>query len=130
MMDTMESVISLIKHPLTDTDHVRIMQAYEFARKYHEGQKRNSGEPYVEHVVAVARNCAELGMDVDGIYRKIREARSRGIPPPEETPAPAPVTKAEKKPLEEKPAEETTVASTPRKPVPAPKKKVKNATQS
>ena len=67
MMDTMESVISLIKHPLTDTDHVRIMQAYEFARKYHEGQKRNSGEPYVEHVVAVARNCAELGMDVDTI---------------------------------------------------------------
>jgi DNA-directed RNA polymerase subunit alpha len=92
---------------------------------------RNFGKKSLEEIVQKLKKYdLELGMDVDGIYRKIREARSRGILPPEETPAPAPVTKAEKKPLEEKPAEETTVASTPRKPVPAPKKKVKNATQS
>jgi len=92
---------------------------------------RNFGKKSLEEIVQKLKKYdLELGMDVDGIYRKIREARSRGILPPEETPAPAPVTKAEKKTVEEKPTEETVVASTPRKPVPAPKKKVKNATQS
>lgn len=63
----MDDLLSLIKHPLTDTDRARIAQAYDVASKYHTGQTRNSGEPYVEHSLAVAKNCAELGMDIDTI---------------------------------------------------------------
>ncbi len=40
-----------------------IARAYEFARKAHEGQYRESGEPYVTHSVAVAALLADLRMD-------------------------------------------------------------------
>jgi guanosine-3',5'-bis(diphosphate) 3'-pyrophosphohydrolase len=40
-----------------------ITRAYELAARAHEGQTRKSGEPYVTHPVAVAKICAELGLD-------------------------------------------------------------------
>jgi len=42
-----------------------VRRAYEFARRAHEGQFRLSGEPYVEHVVAVSELLAELRMDAE-----------------------------------------------------------------
>jgi len=87
---------------------------------------RNFGKKSLEEIVQKLKKYdLELGMDVDGIYRKIKEARSRGIIAPEEAKPEEPVVeKTEKAPVA---AEKT---ATPRKPVPAPKKKVKNATQS
>ncbi len=87
---------------------------------------RNFGKKSLEEIVQKLKKYdLELGMDVDGIYRKIKEARSRGIIAPEDAKPEAPVVeKTEKAPA----ASEKT--ATPRKPVPAPKKKVKNATQS
>jgi len=87
---------------------------------------RNFGKKSLEEIVQKLKKYdLELGMDVDGIYRKIKEARSRGIIAPEDAKPEAPVVeKSEKAPAA---AEKT---ATPRKPVPAPKKKVKNATQS
>ncbi|MDD4806185.1 MAG: DNA-directed RNA polymerase subunit alpha [Candidatus Cloacimonetes bacterium] len=87
---------------------------------------RNFGKKSLEEIVQKLKKYdLELGMDVDGIYRKIKEARSRGIIAPEDAKPEAPVVeKSEKAPA----ASEKT--ATPRKPVPAPKKKVKNATQS
>ncbi|MFA9563292.1 MAG: bifunctional (p)ppGpp synthetase/guanosine-3',5'-bis(diphosphate) 3'-pyrophosphohydrolase [Acidimicrobiales bacterium] len=41
----------------------RIEQAYRLAAEAHEGQFRKSGEPYVQHPLAVARIVAELGLD-------------------------------------------------------------------
>ncbi|MDD4035259.1 MAG: DNA-directed RNA polymerase subunit alpha [Candidatus Cloacimonetes bacterium] len=87
---------------------------------------RNFGKKSLEEIVQKLKKYdLELGMDVDGIYRKIKEARSRGIIAPEEATADV---------IEEKSPETAPVATektaTPRKPVPAPKKKVKNATQS
>ncbi len=38
-------------------------RAYKTAEKYHEGQFRKSGEPYIIHPMAVGRILAELGMD-------------------------------------------------------------------
>ncbi|MBQ2228371.1 MAG: bifunctional (p)ppGpp synthetase/guanosine-3',5'-bis(diphosphate) 3'-pyrophosphohydrolase, partial [Firmicutes bacterium] len=38
-------------------------KAYLTAEKYHEGQFRKSGEPYIIHPMAVGRILAELGMD-------------------------------------------------------------------
>ncbi|MEK7227767.1 MAG: RelA/SpoT family protein [Patescibacteria group bacterium] len=40
-----------------------IEKAYHFAQKAHDGQKRNSGEPYFHHSVEAAKNCAMLGAD-------------------------------------------------------------------
>ncbi len=75
---------------------------------------RNFGKKSLEEIIQKLKKYdLELGMDVDGIYRQIREAKSRGI-------------KAEElAPVAQEPAEEVV---TPRKPVPPSKKKVKNAT--
>ncbi|MFE7565253.1 RelA/SpoT family protein [Kitasatospora sp. NPDC057500] len=40
-----------------------IEKAYAVAEKWHRGQKRKSGDPYITHPLAVATILAELGMD-------------------------------------------------------------------
>lgn len=47
-------------HPKAETDVIE--RAYETAKKYHDGQFRKSGEPYITHPVAVATILAEIGM--------------------------------------------------------------------
>ncbi|MES2416232.1 MAG: RelA/SpoT family protein [Patescibacteria group bacterium] len=44
-----------------------IENAYHFAEKAHEGQKRHSGEPYFVHVVETAKILAMLGIDAKTI---------------------------------------------------------------
>ena len=39
-------------------------KAFRFARQWHEGQMRDSGEPYMAHSVRVARILAEMRMDL------------------------------------------------------------------
>ncbi len=48
-----------------DTD--KILQAYDFANKAHEGQKRASGEGYILHPVEVAIILCNIGLDTDSI---------------------------------------------------------------
>ena len=43
-------------------DSELVIRAYEFAKKAHEGHTRYSGEPYLNHLAAVARMLAEIGM--------------------------------------------------------------------
>ena len=38
-------------------------RAFDFASKMHEGQKRESGEPYIIHPIAVANILIDLGLD-------------------------------------------------------------------
>lgn len=45
----------------------KIRSAYEYARQMHEGQFRESGEPYITHPLAVAGILVDLGMDTDAI---------------------------------------------------------------
>ena len=45
----------------------KIRSAYEYAKLMHEGQKRESGEPYITHPLAVATILVDLGMDTDAI---------------------------------------------------------------
>ena len=47
---------------VTDRDKKRIQRAYDFAREAHEGQERNNGEAYFNHVFAAGKNCARFGM--------------------------------------------------------------------
>ncbi len=51
----------------SEQDIAKITDAYHFAEKAHQGQKRRSGEPYIIHPVAVAQILAEMGMDADSI---------------------------------------------------------------
>lgn len=89
---------------------------------------RNFGKKSLEEIVQKLKKYdLELGMDVDSIYRKIKEARSRGIISAEE---PKPEVVAEDSTETAPVATTKSATTTPRKPVPAPKKKVKNATQS
>lgn len=64
---SLESLLCLIQYPLNTLDRTLIAQAYDFALAKHEGQKRNSGEPYFTHALAVGQNCARLGMDLETI---------------------------------------------------------------
>lgn len=60
----------LIQKILTDDkqyDLSKIITAYEFAAKAHDGQFRSSGQPYIIHPLAVAYILLELGMDTDTI---------------------------------------------------------------
>ncbi len=47
------------------TDKIR--DAYTYARTLHEGQRRQSGEPYISHPLAVAEIVADLELDTDSI---------------------------------------------------------------
>ncbi len=46
-------------------DNSKIISAYQFAAKAHEGQFRSSGQPYIIHPLSVAELLLELGMDTD-----------------------------------------------------------------
>jgi len=48
-------------------DLSKIITAYKFAAKAHEGQFRSSGQPYIIHPLAVSFILLELGMDTDTI---------------------------------------------------------------
>ncbi len=48
-----------------DVEHIRI--AIEFSREAHQGQTRQSGDPYVTHPIAVARMLTPLHLDVQSI---------------------------------------------------------------
>jgi len=49
----------------TDKNNLKeiLWKAYEFGKRYHEGQKRLSGEPYFNHCVEVAETLASWNMD-------------------------------------------------------------------
>lgn len=70
MNEDIYTIDLLIQKILTDDkqyDLSKIITAYEFAAKAHEGQTRSSGQPYIIHPLAVSYILLELGMDTDTI---------------------------------------------------------------
>ncbi len=63
----METLLPLIQYELSADDRALIEKAYIYSEHKHTGQIRNSGEAYMTHALAVAQNCARLGMDVETI---------------------------------------------------------------
>ncbi|USN50706.1 MAG: bifunctional (p)ppGpp synthetase/guanosine-3',5'-bis(diphosphate) 3'-pyrophosphohydrolase [Myxococcales bacterium] len=59
----LSDILDLVKtyHPQPDLDLIR--KAYVCSAKYHEGQVRKSGEPYLSHPLEVAKILAELKLD-------------------------------------------------------------------
>lgn len=65
--DSLHRLLRLCAQYMTTDDLKLIYAAYQVAEKAHEGTKRQSGEDYIEHPLAVATNLAELAMDAQGI---------------------------------------------------------------
>ncbi|MDR5653123.1 RelA/SpoT family protein [Ruixingdingia sedimenti] len=62
-MIDVEDLIALVRNynPRTNDDLIR--RAYDYGRRMHEGQFRQSGEPYFTHPVAVAAILTEMRLD-------------------------------------------------------------------
>lgn len=60
---TPELLLTSVKERMGVVSYELIKRAYETAAKYHEGQKRHSGEPYVIHPVNVAYILYDLNQD-------------------------------------------------------------------
>jgi GTP diphosphokinase / guanosine-3',5'-bis(diphosphate) 3'-diphosphatase len=58
----LEPLLRIVRANNPKEDFELIQRAFTVAEKYHEGQKRKSGDPYITHPVAVATILAELGM--------------------------------------------------------------------
>lgn len=65
---TFEEFINLIKKYNDDEEDInQIKKAYDYAKDLHEGQFRQSGEPYIIHPLNVAYILAEMHADTDTI---------------------------------------------------------------
>ncbi len=62
-----EELMQKIKNSGLGYDLDRIQAAYEYARAAHEGQYRDSGEPYISHPMMVAAILVDMGMDSDSL---------------------------------------------------------------
>lgn len=62
-----ENLLQKINKNCHNVNIEMIKKAYDFAEKSHNGQKRESGEPYIIHPIAVAEILADLGMDTNTI---------------------------------------------------------------
>ena len=52
---------------LSASDVELVRSAYRFADEAHLGQKRNNGEPYITHPIAVAAQCTEWKLDAQAL---------------------------------------------------------------
>ena len=57
----LERLLEALPETTSPSDEELIRRAYEAALKAHKGQKRASGEPYINHCLAVGTIMAELG---------------------------------------------------------------------
>ena len=62
-----DKLLEKIHNNCNNVDIDMVKKAYYFAEEAHKDQKRESGEPYIIHPVAVAEILAELGMDTNTI---------------------------------------------------------------
>ena len=67
MYSDIEKLITMLEKTNKHYDIEKIKRAYLLAKKLHDGQFRESGEPYVSHPIAVAEIVAKLELDTDSI---------------------------------------------------------------
>jgi GTP diphosphokinase / guanosine-3',5'-bis(diphosphate) 3'-diphosphatase len=63
----LDQLLDRIRSYTVDADLGLVRKAYEFSAKAHEGQLRRSGEPYLQHPIAVAGVLTSLKADVTAI---------------------------------------------------------------
>ncbi|MHA6764549.1 RelA/SpoT family protein [Streptacidiphilus sp. PAMC 29251] len=59
----LEPLFRIVRGNDPKADLATLERAYQIAERWHRGQKRKSGDPYITHPLAVATILAELGMD-------------------------------------------------------------------
>lgn len=64
-------LVGTLKAYLSEAQIEDITAAYEFGAAAHDGQTRQSGEPYITHPVAVAQELAEMRLDPQAIIAAI-----------------------------------------------------------
>jgi GTP diphosphokinase / guanosine-3',5'-bis(diphosphate) 3'-diphosphatase len=64
---TMDDLIQQVKSYNPAADAQLLREAYSFSATAHEGQKRQSGEPFLSHPLRVARIISRLKLDVSSI---------------------------------------------------------------
>lgn len=67
LSDKLNELIEKVKKYASEEDINLIKKAFEFAQKYHDGQARSSGEPYIVHPLEVALILADLELDIASI---------------------------------------------------------------
>ena len=67
MYTEMQPLLDVLESSDKSYNFEKIKSAFLYANNLHEGQMRQSGEPYISHPVAVATIVAELGLDTDSI---------------------------------------------------------------
>jgi len=63
----LEGLIEILPEGTSPADRDLVKRAYKFAQRAHKGQKRASGEQYIQHCLAVAAILAELGAPIPAI---------------------------------------------------------------
>lgn len=64
---TYEALVARVKEYNPKMNFEKLTKAYELASRAHEGQLRNTGEPYIIHPIAVAQILADLELDCDSL---------------------------------------------------------------
>ncbi len=67
MYEEIKGLLDTLQNTRKQYDIEKIKDAFSYAYQLHEGQKRQSGEPYISHPVAVAEILAEMELDTDSI---------------------------------------------------------------
>ena len=67
MEDYLKRLLGILAATGKKYDIEKITRAFKYAEALHEGQFRNSGEPYISHPAAVAEIVAGLELDTDSI---------------------------------------------------------------
>ncbi len=62
---SLEDFLAALPGNYTNADRVLVQRAYRLAERVHNGQKRASGDPYINHCLAVASALAGLHMPAD-----------------------------------------------------------------
>lgn len=64
---TYAQLVTKLEFYLNAEEIKKVKEAFEFADSMHDGQFRKSGEPYISHPLAVAKQCAEWRLDSQAI---------------------------------------------------------------
>ncbi len=64
---SLQVLLATCAHYMPASDLALIRRAFDMAEEAHRGVRRRSGEPFIEHPLAVARILSELAMDAHGI---------------------------------------------------------------
>ena len=65
--EPLHPLVTALRRSSPRVDLKQVIRAYVAAERAHDGQSRQSGEPYITHPVGVAEILAELGMDTPTI---------------------------------------------------------------